>query len=157
MSNQTETHMTISDQVIELMSRQRALYQQLRELAMKQTELVDGKNPEMLLKVLAARQRLIDRLTDIDRQLQPIRADWEAIAAAMTEAQRREVQRLVDSVQKILGEIIHRDEADTQRLSSQKQQVASDIRGTQSGRRVNQAYALQQQMGQGSILDTKTT
>ncbi len=145
----------IGDQVIELLSRQRALYQQLHELATKQTELVDGKNPEMLLKLLAARQRLIDRLTDIDRKLQPIRSEWDNIAPQMTESQRLEIQRLVENVQKILSDIIHRDKEDTQRLSDQKESVAHEIRGAQSGKRVNHAYAYQHNSDQGRMFDTK--
>ena len=94
----------------------------------------------MLLKILAGRQRLIDRLSLIDRELRPIRADWQKVSASLPAAQREEAKGLIDSVQAILGEIIARDTADTQTLHTQQKKVAAEIQGAVTGKRVNQAY-----------------
>ena len=64
----TTQSMELADTLIALLNRQRMLYDQLKDLAARQTELVDGSDPESLLKVLAARQRLIDQLTDIGKR-----------------------------------------------------------------------------------------
>ena len=131
----------LGGELIHLLSQQRLLYCQLRELAQKQSSLVDGSDPEMLLRILGDRQRLLDRLTDIDRQLQPVRQDWQQISATLPEAQRVQAAELIANVQDILGEIIARDQRDTQALSAHQQQVAQDIRSASAGKRVNQAYA----------------
>jgi hypothetical protein len=94
----------------------------------------------MLLRVLAGRQRIIDRLSALDRELRPIRQQWQQIAANLPEDQRTEAQQLIAEVQTILGEILAQDERDTQTLSDQHQQVAQEIRGTVQGKRMNQAY-----------------
>ena len=133
--------MDIGSHLIHLLTQQRLLYRQLRELAQKQSGLVDGNNPEMLLRVLAARQRIIDRLRGIDRELKPIRDEWQQIAQSLPAPQRQKAQKLVAEVQQILGEIIARDEKDTRALSHQQKQVAGEIKAAAAGKRVHQAYS----------------
>ena len=60
--------MDVGTKLIQLLSQQRLLYRQLKDLANKQSSLVDGRDPEMLLRVLASRQRLIDKLSVIDKE-----------------------------------------------------------------------------------------
>lgn len=132
----------VGDMLIQLLTQQALLYRQLHELAQKQGSLVDGRNPEMLLRVLAGRQRIIDRLSVIDGQLRPIRAQWQEVTASLPAAQREEAQSLVTQVQSLLGEILAQDEKDTQALSSQHQEVAQELRGAAQGRRMNKAYGM---------------
>lgn len=133
--------MEVGSRLINLLNQQRLLYRQLQELAQKQSGLVNGSDPEMLLRVLAGRQRLIDRLTALDKELEPIRRDWQEIAQMIPPQQRQEAQSLVESVQEILGEIIARDETDSQTLGRQRERVAGEIRTATAGRRVNNLYA----------------
>ena len=144
------------DKLIELLTRQYFLYGQLHELAQKQSQLVDGRDPEMLLKILAARQRLIDQLMSVGRELAPIRAEWPKVAAVLTPNERRETQRLIDSVREILSEIISHDEKDYKALDVQKQKVAGEIRGTTAGQRMNQAYAQAAGPSQNRFVDTRS-
>ena len=144
------------DKLIELLTRQYFLYGQLRELAQKQRHLVDGRDPEMLLKILAARQRLIDQLMGVGKELAPIRAEWPKVATSLTPDERRETQRLIDSVREILSEIISHDEKDYKTLDTQKQKVAGEIRGTTAGQRMNQAYAQMAGPKQNRFIDTRS-
>ena len=132
--------MTIGNKLIQHLSQQRLLYRQLHDLSKKQSSLVDGKDPEMLLRVLASRQRLITKLAEIDRELEPIRADWQKIARALPPQQRQEAQQLVESVQEILSDILASDEKDSKTLFEQKQKVAGEIRATSAGKKMNNAY-----------------
>lgn len=146
----------IGGKLIELLIQQSLLYRQLQELAQKQTDLVNGSDPEMLLKILAARQRLIDRLAAVDRQLQPIRDDWTTVSQSLSPSQRHEAQHLIDSVQQTLGEILARDEKDFNTLNSQKQKVSGEIRNVAAGKRVNQAYAQNGTAAKNRFVDTKS-
>jgi len=132
--------MDIGSKLIQLLSQQRLLYRQLHDLAQKQSGLVDGKDPEMLLRVLASRQRLINKLSAIDQELKPIRAHWQEIARSLPPQQRQEAQQLVESVQKILGDILTSDEKDSKALYEQKQKVAGEIRTASAGKKMNNAY-----------------
>ncbi len=145
-------------ELVELLVQQRMLYLQLRELAQQQTSLVDGNDPEMLLKVLASRQRLIDKLKKISQELEPIRSDWQRLSKTLSVDERTEVQELVDSVQEILGDILKRDEKDSEKLSNNKQQVAHQIRGMATGKRMNQVYGQSVATGgQSKYLDLEST
>ena len=130
----------VGGKLIHLLSQQRLLYCQLHELSQKQSSLVDGSDPEMLLRLLAGRQRIIDRLSAIDRELEPIRADWQRIAQALPITQREEAQRLVMEVQEILGDILARDERDTKMLSHHQQQISGQIQSANTGKRLHNAY-----------------
>jgi len=127
--------------LIQLLTQQQLLYRQLLQLAQKQRSLVDGSDPEMLLKVLAGRQRLIDRLTEVDRELQPLRADWQQVARSLPAEQRAQAQNLVESVKEILADILTRDEQDTKALAGCRNEVAGQIATASQGKRMNQAYA----------------
>ena len=133
--------MEVGSRLIHLLTQQQLLYRQLQELARKQSDLVDGKDPETLLRVLAGRQRLIDRLSAIDRELRPIRRDWQEIARSLPADQRERAQELVSSVQEILAEILARDARDTQKLSNQHEEVGGALRVATAGKRVHHAYA----------------
>ena len=152
----TEQSKEKSNMLIELLTRQYFLYGQLRELAQRQSLVVDGNDPEMLLKILAARQRLIDQLMGVGRELAPIRAEWPKVAKSLTTEERRETQRLIDSVREILGEIISHDEDDYKVLNTQKKKVADEIRGTTAGQRMNQAYAQAAGPDQSRFVDTRS-
>ena len=145
----------VGARLIKLLSQQRLLYRQLQELASKQTGLIDGDNPEMLLRVLADRQRLIDRLAAVDRDLEPIRADWKHISQSLPQSQRQEAHSLIAGIQEILDDIIVRDKKDTDTLSSHQQQVAEEIRTTTAGKRMNQAYVGSNAASQNRYFDTR--
>ena len=147
--------MDVGSKLIHLLTQQQFLYRQLQELAQKQSDLVDGNNPELLLRVLAGRQRLIDRLAGVNRELEPIRGNWQEIAQTLPEEQRDQAQTLVADVQRILGEILARDERDTKTLSQHHQQVAAEIRTTTSGKRMHQAYGQAQRVEQSQYFDTR--
>ena len=127
--------------LINLLTQQQLLYRQLQQLAQKQRSLVDGRDPETLLKLLAGRQRLIDRLTAVDRDLQPLRADWQQMARALPTEQRSEAENLVASVKEILADILARDEQDSRTLAACQKEVGDEIAAASQGQRMNQAYA----------------
>ena len=146
----------VGSELIHLLTQQRLLYSQLQELALKQRNLVDGSNPEMLLRVLAGRQRLIDRLTEINRQLKPIRDDWQKIAQSLPPTQRAQAQKLVANVQEILREIITRDKQDSETMQSQHQKITAEIRNTSTGKLMNNAYRQNQPAPKSRFFDIQS-
>ena len=151
--------MDVGGRLIHLLSQQQLLYRQLRELAQKQTTLVATGDAEMLLGVLAGRQRLINRLNTISEQLEPLRADWQNIAASLPKSQRQQAQGLIEDVQAILGEILACDQRDTETLSEQKEKISQDIRKASLGKRMNRAYSSYGQNGatdQSCFLETNS-
>lgn len=143
-----------ASELIDLLNKQRFLYRQLHQLAQKQTSLVDGNDPEMLLKVLASRQRLIDKLTKIDKRLEPVRARWGQFTQSFTRDEKQQVNHLVENVQQILGEILSRDQKDSEKLHNSQQEVVGQMRSVSTGKRVNQLYSQTDTTNQSRYLDT---
>lgn len=126
--------------LVHLLTQQKTYYQQLQQLSHQQRALVDGSDPEGLLRLLGGRQRLINRLTVIDKELQPLRQRWQEIAESMDAHDRERALALVRQVQEILQDILKHDQADSKSLEQKKDEVASEIKKASQGKRMNQAY-----------------
>jgi len=135
-----DTFDSVGHKIIELLSQQAMLYGQLNDLSRKQSDLVGGGDPEMLLRILAGRQRLINRVTSLDKELMPFRTDWQQTLAGLSPEQQQRTRELIQQVQTTLGDILTRDERDSQVLRDQQHKVAGQLRTTAVGKRVNNAY-----------------
>lgn len=129
-----------SAEVIQLLSKQRELYNKLKTLAYMQRELVEKSNPELLLKVLGSRQKIINQLVAVDSKLKPIRERWKAIAENFDEKERLEVNRLVDDVKVILEDIMSRDRQDAETLTAKKDLMATELKKVRTCKQMNNAY-----------------
>ncbi len=129
-----------SAEVIDLLEQQRDLYGRLRGLANMQQELVENDNPELLLKVLANRQKIINQLALVDKQLKPIRNQWQEISAQFSALERQRVNILVDEVKKTIEEILSRDKADTDVLTAKKDQIATELKKVRTCRQMSNVY-----------------
>src|SRR3954471_5346644 len=106
--------------VVRALSGQKALYLQIFALAQQQTAYVATGENEALMTVLAARNRLIEQVTPLDRQLQPYKGRWQEVLDGLPTADRQAVGRLLQEVQRLLGEILSQDERDKESLIRQK-------------------------------------
>jgi len=126
-----------------LLTRQRDLYRELYELANRQESLVVSNDTDGLLSLLSSRQRLVDRLMDLNESLVPMRAQSERILATMPPQQREEVRALVGQVNDLLGTILKRDESDTATLSQRRNRIQQELQQAATGQQANRAYASQ--------------
>lgn len=138
---ETSTTDRPEERIAMLLTEQRDLYRQLSRLADQQRGLITGDDPERLLAVLAERQRLIERLTAIGRELKPLQANWRHLRENLTAQQVDRIDALVNEVNALLSEILKRDEADTALLSARKSETSQAIGTVQAGRRAGSAYA----------------
>ncbi|HUW83940.1 MAG TPA: flagellar export chaperone FlgN [Phycisphaerae bacterium] len=125
----------------ELLTRQRDLYRELYALAHRQESLVASNDTDGLLRLLSSRQRLVDRLMDLDGSLAPIRAQSGQILATMSPQQQDEVRALVGQVNELLKTILKRDESDTESLSLRRNQIKQELHQAAAGQQAHRAYA----------------
>lgn len=112
--------------LIELLSRQKHLYQQLHSLSAQQAGLIEQSQTERLLSVLSQRQMLVDELSELARKISPYRSQIPAIAEAAPAVQRTVLRTLVAEVQELLQGIIEQDDKDRARLAAAKAGVQRD-------------------------------
>ena len=103
-------HVTIdSSSLIDLLSQQRDLYGQLQALTERQTTFIEDGQTEKLLSVLAERQGLVDRLSEINEQLTPFRQSWDRICDSLTEGDRQKLRGLLEDLETRVADILERD------------------------------------------------
>lgn len=129
------------EQLISLLSRQRELYQRLKDLSDRQRTLISGDQPEALLGILNERQELVRGLTSLNSTLAPYRRQWETSFEKFTEPVRTRVSKLLTAIDGLLSGIMKTDQEDGALLSARKQAVANELSGLSGGRAANVGYA----------------
>lgn len=127
-------------ELIDALSRQRALYEQLQTLGGRQSALIAEGATEQLLGLLGERQRLVDQLADLSSGVAPLRERWPRIAAQLDTAQRTRIDDLLEQVEALLADILKQDEADRRQLQDAKQRIAGDLQRGQRGGQAMAAY-----------------
>ncbi len=120
--------------------RKRELLVQMLTVGLRQRELIQEGNITDLLRLLSAKQQLIDALVSTERELDtyrledPSQRDWttpEARAACATDA--NDCQRLYDQI------VLLEKEQETQ-LAERRDGIAEQLRAVQSAQLVRQSY-----------------
>lgn len=116
----------------ELLSRQLKLFERLGALSEHQTKFVDTGQNQALLALLALRQRLVDRLERINRDLQPFRSQWDTVWHRLDASKRQTVGSLIHQVQQLLCRILDCDDRDHDQLQEVRRQNRVEMgRGNQ--------------------------
>jgi hypothetical protein len=126
--------------LLELLQQQRDLYAQLHELSSQQSELIAQGETEQLLSVLSQRQALVEQLTQINGRLSPYRDHWSEVAERLPAGDRDRLRRLLDEVQRLLQEILDRDETDRAQLDSARQRVGERLQQAPQAGMARKAY-----------------
>jgi len=129
--------------LVRALSAQKRLYTELLALAKTQSGYVATGESEALMTVLAARNRLIDQVTPLDRELQPFKGRWQEVLDGLPANDREVVAGLLKDVQQLLGDILAQDEADKASLMRQKADIGVQIKRTVTGVALNRAYGVQ--------------
>ncbi len=129
--------------LIDVLDRQHALYQQLHELGGEQGRLVDNGDPEALLSLMSRRQNVIEQLSQISDRLEPYRQTWSDCWSQMDEPTRDRVGELVRQVQSLLERIMEQDERDRATLAARRAQIGGSLQRLRQGATVNRAYGQQ--------------
>ena len=129
------------NRLVTVLTQQREVYQLLGELAEQQGTLIAANDADGLLRLLSARQQLVDCLGCLNEELIPMRQRWDEVLADMSDSDRQEVRSLVLEVNELLQSILKRDERDSEELSARKGEVESDLSRAATGRKAHVAYA----------------
>jgi hypothetical protein len=123
-----------------LLDQQAGLYEQLHTLSAQQSSLVDGQ-PDALLNVLVARQKLVDQLVAANTQMERFRAQWAAVTDGLAPEQKQRINATIERITSLRDAILHRDEADCHRLSHNRNELAREIARVHVSGRAVRAYS----------------
>ncbi|XAL99020.1 flagellar export chaperone FlgN [Phycisphaeraceae bacterium D3-23] len=128
------------EQLMQLLSRQRDLYQNLKALSDDQGRLIAEGETEQLLSLLARRQGLVEQLGECSLEISPHRAAIASLASDSDAAVSRQVRTLVDDVRELLESIIQQDDAGRREMEAARDEIGSQLRETAAAPRVLGAY-----------------
>ena len=139
-----------------LLDRQETLCRELLRRCEMQSELISGHRSEELLSLMNERQHLIDELGDLAHSLEPYREAWPHIWQSLGDSDRAIVQERVNTVQRIVGDVMHRDRDDEVQMERERDRIRSELDTVATGRATTQAYGRDTSRGVNRITNRFT-
>ncbi len=130
-----------AQELAKLLNAQTEVCGGILEKSRTQQRLVEERDEEKLLSLLADKQVLIDRHQKLVEQTNPLRMEWEAGARArVSPGAHALVERAWSELRDVLDEIVRLEDASRAMLEEQKGRLSVDIGNLQRGKIVNRAY-----------------
>ncbi len=129
------------DGLVALIDRQIDLYDTLDELSKRQHSIVESDDTDALLRVLAERQDVIDRIGRLSRSLEPYRGDWDANVNGLPDDERARIRRRLDGLAVVMEQIARRDEHDRDVIEQRRASIGAELGGVNRGGAALSAYA----------------
>lgn len=130
----------LAGRVVEIVDRQRELFEELETMAEQQRTLIEERSTEALLAVLSRRSGVVQRLDRVDAELRPFRARWGEVLAGLDDAGRAAVQSSVQNLEQVARRVAERDEQDRQRMESERDRIARELASVRQGTTALHAY-----------------
>ncbi len=125
----------------ELIAKKHDLLVQLRDAGARQMELIDSGDMTHLLKVLSSKQRLLNGLHAVERQLDPFRRQNANQRNWATASQREQCSRTAGLCESLRSEIIEQEKQSELRLRAHRDRIAVQLDGLQQAAQARRAYA----------------
>ncbi len=116
------------------------IMQLLRKLAAQQLEVITGGDMTNLLKLLAAKQTVMDQLAKVEQQLDPYRGqdpetrDWPSTAV------REECQRNVETCNELLSEVMRLEKQGEMEMVRRRDAASVQLAGMHGASEARHAY-----------------
>jgi hypothetical protein len=124
----------------ELMSKRRKCLAQLRDLGLRQAQMIAaGEMPE-LLRLIAAKEQLIVALQAIEKQLAPFHQQAPESRAWESPAARAQCAADAEACRELVQEVMALEQDGEQQMTRRRDEVADQLRAVAAGGRVHQAY-----------------
>ena len=134
-------HSLDTDRLTDLVAKRLKCISGLRDLAVRQQELIRGSEMADLLTLLARKQRLFDALREVDRWLDPFRVQDPEVRQWRCAEDRQRCARAVQCCDRLLSEIRHLEKQSEQTLVHRRDELADALQGAHVAATARGAYA----------------
>ncbi|MEN1679829.1 MAG: hypothetical protein AAGJ46_09555 [Planctomycetota bacterium] len=129
-----------TERLAQLIRGKRAVLEQLREVGKRQGELVANGEIDALLRLLAAKQRLLTALQAAERGIEPFR-EQDPESRTWASAERRAACAAdADACRSLLAEVMEMERAQEQAMTQRRDNVADQLRRSQAAHNAADAY-----------------
>ncbi len=132
-----------TDVLAELIHGKRECLDKLREMGRRQAEFIDEGNITALLDVLTAKQRLLEQLQRIERDLDPFRDQDPDRRRWRTVEDRRVCMEELQQCERLLAEIISQEKCSEGALLRRRDEAASRLQDAHLAGQAREAYTAQ--------------
>ena len=136
--------MQSTEQLAALISQKHEVLVQLRAVGVRQTGLVASGEVAALLKLLAAKQHLITRLQELERELKPFYAGDPDKRVWRSPDDRARCAKQADDCNVLLEEIVQLEKLGADKMNERKNEVAQQLNQVHAASHVRNAYQAQQ-------------
>ena len=138
----TNADQNSTERLIRVLQEQESLVEQLAKLATQQSELVESGKTEALLSVLGRRQELIDRVIASQGDLTTLLEELRCDRSNVSEASKRQIGGLVETINHQLAQVMKRDSEDQQRLESRRDRTREELAGVGNAKKAHQSLKI---------------
>jgi hypothetical protein len=125
----------------ELVVKKHDLLVQLRDAGARQMELIAAGDMAHLLKLLSTKQRLLNGLQDVERQLNPFRQQDAGQRMWASESERQRCSHTASQCEALLAEVVEHERQSELCLIAHRDRVAIQLDGLQQAAQARRAYA----------------
>jgi len=129
-----------TDILHDLVGKKHDLLVQLRDVGLRQRELIEGGDMTQLLKLLSSKQRLLNGLQTIERQMDPFRQQNPAERTWRSPADRDRCAKLAAHCETLLVEVVEQEKRSESRLIAHRDRVAVQLEGAHQTAQARSAY-----------------
>ncbi|MBN2291640.1 MAG: hypothetical protein JXM70_04395 [Pirellulales bacterium] len=129
-----------TDRLAELIDQKHTCLTELYQLGQRQLELVRGGQMTALLDVLAVKQRLIERLQNIERELNPFRSQSSESRQWQSESKRQRCSQVIKSCEALFTQIMEQEKMGEIELVQRRDEAAVRLDGAHQAGRTRGAY-----------------
>src|SRR4029079_19081504 len=135
---------TSTEQLAALIAQKHDVLVQLRAVGVRQTDLVASGEVAALLKLLAAKQHLITRLQELERELKPYYAGAPDKRVWRSPDERARCAKHAGECNALLEEVVRLEKLGAEKMNDRKNEVAQQLQQVHAASHVRNAYQAQQ-------------
>ena len=132
-----------TEQLAALVAAKLQVVEILVRLGHRQLDLIDAGDAAVLLKLLAAKQTVLDQLQTLERQLDPFRGQDPGERVWRTPAHRVQCQAQADRCAALLSEAMELEQQGEAAMVARRDAVAAALAMAQSAADARTAYAIE--------------
>lgn len=135
-----------TQKLADLIAERHLCLSQLRDLGLKQAELISASEMGELLRLIAAKNQLIVALQAIERELTPYHAQIAENRQWSSPEARAKSSSLAAECSRVLEEVMHLERDNEENMTLRRDQVAGQLQAAQATSAARGAYQAQQQL-----------
>jgi hypothetical protein len=133
-----------TEQLAALIAQKHEVLSQLRAVGVRQTDLVGSGEIAALLKLLSAKQHLITRLQELERELKPYYAGDPDERTWRSPDERARCAQQANECNALLEEVVRLEKLGADKMNDRKNEVAQQLQQVHAAAHVRNAYQAQQ-------------